>query len=187
MIYEKSVVVNTEPQKKTIWEQVEEEFTCDHPQTEIKSKTDSAGRCYYVRQCLDCWQQVGTALKKTTVPNPESVQSFDEEKSSHWERWKQARRFELQEDENHLRRSHQSAWWKKYTAYLQTPTWHEKRTRVLKRDNYLCQACLESKATQAHHLTYKHLEHEPLFDLVAICPDCHEDLHEMERETGVIS
>lgn len=186
MIYENSLIVKTESPKKTVWERVEDEFSCDHEQTEVRSKTDTAGRVYFVAQCLGCWQQVGTAVKKATVKNPDAIQPFDAEKATHLEKWKQARRFELQEEENHLRRTHQSEWWQKYSAYLRTPKWRKKRALVLKRDDYTCQACLESKATQAHHLTYKHLEHEPLFDLVAICDPCHEALHQMERESGVI-
>lgn len=178
---------NSQPPKMTIWEQVEAEFNCDHEQTEVRSKTDAAGRVYYIRQCLGCWQKIGTAVKKASIRNWDAIQPFDDEKAAHLDKWKQARRFELQEEENRLRQSHQSAWWVKYSAYLQSPKWRKKRAAVLKRDNYLCQACLENQATQAHHLTYKHLEHEPLFDLVSVCVNCHEALHQMERETGVWS
>jgi 5-methylcytosine-specific restriction endonuclease McrA len=39
----------------------------------------------------------------------------------------------------------------------------------------------QSRATQVHHLTYRHLGNEPLFELMAICRDCHEQLTEMDR------
>jgi hypothetical protein len=68
-------------------------------------------------------------------------------------------------------------WWIKYNRYLLTPEWQDKRERVLERDAYLCQACLKRRASQAHHLNYKRVFNEPLFDLVAVCTTCHTALH----------
>jgi hypothetical protein len=68
-------------------------------------------------------------------------------------------------------------WWRRYTAYLQTPAWHARRRRVLARADHLCEGCREQPATQVHHLTYQRLEHEMLFDLVAICDACHDAIH----------
>ena len=65
----------------------------------------------------------------------------------------------------------------RYRQYLESPKWAMLRDAVLKRDKYLCQGCLKSRATQAHHLTYKHIFHELAFELIAVCPDCHEKLH----------
>jgi hypothetical protein len=44
----------------------------------------------------------------------------------------------------------------------------------MERDGDICQSCGVAVATQVHHLTYKHIFEEPLFDLVAICDECHE-------------
>ena len=60
-----------------------------------------------------------------------------------------------------------------YQQYLQTPAWRLKRDAVMKRDNRLCQGCLKNQATEVHHLTYDRIFDEMLFDLVAICRDCH--------------
>lgn len=60
-----------------------------------------------------------------------------------------------------------------YEAYLQSSEWEYRRMLVLDRDNHTCQACLHEAATEVHHLVYDHLFAEPLFDLVAICHDCH--------------
>jgi len=57
--------------------------------------------------------------------------------------------------------------------------------KVISRDKRLCQAQLPgcvATATQAHHLTYKHLGHEPLFELIAVCWRCHERITSMDRE-----
>ena len=57
-----------------------------------------------------------------------------------------------------------------------------KKAKVMLRDKNICQACLTRQATDVHHLTYKHIYNEPLFDLVAICRPCHEKLHELEND-----
>lgn len=64
-----------------------------------------------------------------------------------------------------------------YKAYLLTKDWADRRTAVFQRDNYLCQGCRINRAVQVHHLTYKNIFREPLFDLVAICKSCHDQLH----------
>ena len=74
-----------------------------------------------------------------------------------------------------------SNWSKKYNEYLQSYQWQDKRLRVLERDNYLCQSCLEQDATQVHHLTYKHVGNEPLFDLISVCDECHKSITFMDR------
>jgi 5-methylcytosine-specific restriction endonuclease McrA len=70
----------------------------------------------------------------------------------------------------------------KYNNYLKTTEWQERRKEVLIRDNYLCQACLKARATQVHHLSYDHWGQEPLFELVAICNECHEKITKMNRD-----
>mgnify|MGYP005826888693 CR=1 FL=1 len=68
-------------------------------------------------------------------------------------------------------------WWARYREYLKTSKWADKRARVLRRDNYLCQACCRRDATAVHHLTYTRVCSEPLFDLISICEVCHAELH----------
>lgn len=69
-------------------------------------------------------------------------------------------------------------WWEAYRQYLTTPIWREKRRRVIQRAGGICEGCGSARATQVHHLTYKRVGREMLFDLVAICEDCHHSLHE---------
>jgi 5-methylcytosine-specific restriction endonuclease McrA len=49
---------------------------------------------------------------------------------------------------------------------------------VLERAGNICEGCGEKKASQVHHLTYKHLRLEFLFELVAVCEKCHDTLHD---------
>jgi 5-methylcytosine-specific restriction endonuclease McrA len=77
--------------------------------------------------------------------------------------------------------SDRARWWIRYDEYLGTKEWAARRTAVLKRDNYVCQACLNRRAVQVHHTTYRHVFHEPLFDLVAVCIECHDRITELDR------
>ena len=79
------------------------------------------------------------------------------------------------------REAHSAIWWAEYDAYLKTPAWQNRRRRVLDRANGICEACLEAKATQVHHTTYRHAGNEPLWELRAICGSCHEKLTELDR------
>jgi 5-methylcytosine-specific restriction endonuclease McrA len=80
-----------------------------------------------------------------------------------------------------LEEQRNSVWRDNYNDYMQSPEWKEKRKVVLKRDQYLCQGCLQEKATQVHHLSYDHLGKEPLFELISICDSCHEQCHSQQQ------
>lgn len=71
-----------------------------------------------------------------------------------------------------------------HAAYLQSPEWRARRQRVMERAAGLCEGCRSRKATQVHHLTYKHWARELLFELVALCDDCHAICHEDRKETA---
>ena len=72
-------------------------------------------------------------------------------------------------------------WLGLHSRYLLSSEWKTRKTAVLRRDGYICQACLQNPATQVHHLTYKHWGHEPLFDLVAVCKPCHDKITQLDR------
>lgn len=56
--------------------------------------------------------------------------------------------------------------------------WARKRSLVLERANHTCEGCGIRRATQVHHLTYKHVYDEFLWELVATCDECHDRAHE---------
>lgn len=68
-----------------------------------------------------------------------------------------------------------------YESYLQTDTWRLKRRAVMERAGGICEGCRVKRATQVHHLTYEMLGHEMLFQLVAVCDECHLDIHESRQ------
>ncbi len=70
----------------------------------------------------------------------------------------------------------------KHAEYIKSPEWKIKRKLVLERDNYKCLSCLSANATEVHHLSYKHLGNEPLFELVSICRRCHQEIYNMDND-----
>lgn len=77
-----------------------------------------------------------------------------------------------------------AAWWAWYNDYLLSPAWREKSAAVIRRAGGVCEACGTARATQAHHVTYRHVGAEPLFDLRAVCRPCHDRITEMDRKPG---
>ena len=64
-------------------------------------------------------------------------------------------------------------------AYLLTPEWQALRKAVLKRDIYTCQSCgTYDVPLEVHHLHYRTFKAENLSDLVSLCRDCHQAVHD---------
>ncbi len=85
---------------------------------------------------------------------------------------------EQSEQRQREREAQNAEWWRWYTEYLDSREWAERRQAVLKRARYVCEGCGAQRAVQVHHLTYARAGQEMLFDLVAVCLECHENLHE---------
>jgi hypothetical protein len=156
---------------------------CDHDEQspEIRLYVDRGGRNTYYYQCMTCGQKVGNQIAHRDVPNISSVPPYDEDLAEKWNAklrayWEEKR---LRYDRD--REEEKAQWDRDYNRYLTSAKWADKRARVLERDNYLCQACRRRTATQVHHLTYKNVFDEPLFDLVAICDVCHNAISPVEE------
>ena len=78
-----------------------------------------------------------------------------------------------------LNNSKRNSQWKiEKDAYMKSSKWFKIRKKVLKRDSYMCQACMSKNNLDVHHITYEYTGEEVLENLVAICRDCHSELHE---------
>lgn len=98
---------------------------------------------------------------------------------------KRKQEWESRQQEYEAQRAEQNReWWEWYNGYLQSSKWAWRRAAVLKRAGSLCEARLPRctlRATQVHHTTYEHVGNEPLFDLRAVCEECHQSLTEQDR------
>ena len=145
---------------------------CRHEKVELRFITNSHEKKMYVHQCLFCGRKTGNWIKHRDVREicvPFNEKLEDQASRLHHEIWnlKQAG---LDQD------THE--WREKYDLVISSIDWLNVRDKALTRDNYTCQGCLEARATQVHHLTYKHLGSEFLFELISLCDDCHKRIHE---------
>lgn len=161
---------------------------CSHPRSEIRRDVKSNGAISYRRQCLDCFQSVGTELKHAEAPK--DAPPYDRAaRDDYWrqigEAW-QAESERRQQTWQQLRDARRQARYEEMADYYSSIAWARTRTEVLERDDYRCQARLDGiclqRASQVHHLTYAHFRCEPLFDLVSVCRACHEQITQMDRD-----
>lgn len=140
----------------------------------------SDGRYSYHIQCLDCGSPVGSMMGKVIAyqGNQGKIpEDFNEELLLEKKQTIQ----NLYETEKKEMKEREEAEKQNYYKYLATEKWYAKRQKVLSRANGICEGCAEKKATIVHHLTYEHIFHELLFELVALCRECHKQAHEKKR------
>jgi 5-methylcytosine-specific restriction endonuclease McrA len=154
---------------------------CGHRNTRmVWTKYNSHGDEYLKSQlrnyCDDCSELIGGALKHSLATADTPQLSRDEAVRAlrvREEYWK-ARDAERKRQEEQRRAD--------YEAYLQTREWADRRDRIFKRANGVCEGCGEAPAEQVHHLTYEHCGDEFLWELVAICRRCHVSVHGVESD-----
>lgn len=143
---------------------------CGSSVVQIRRKTASNGVPMVAFQCLTCGRAASQWLKREAVPNLAALPEWDEQLSGEFWRKKRAddaSRFEANRDLRQV----------EYASYLQSPRWKGIRARVMKRAGGICEGCGLVPASEVHHLTYDNVGDELLFQLVALCEDCHEKVH----------
>jgi len=74
-------------------------------------------------------------------------------------------------------------WRTVYTIFMSSDAWFKKRARIHTRAGHVCESCLRAPSVQVHHVVYpqpltlESLEHQPCFQLRAVCAPCHERIH----------
>jgi len=157
----------------------ESPLKCDHTQTEIRRKRQINGKTYFARQCLRCGAHRG-AVARTLAFNNGVPKDWDVDLEQEWNKricaaWQEWRNGEQERKD--------SAWRAKYEMHMQSPKWFDLRRRVFERCGNVCEGCGRARAAQVHHLSYDHLGDEFLWELRAVCMDCHERVH--GRKIGV--
>jgi hypothetical protein len=147
----------------------------------LVKKKKSNGQFMYVYQCFDCGDYNRSHEKKPLNDVPLfNEELFEANKQLRHEQF-EAERKKIEDEWRKKQDEKNAEWWEWYSEYLQTEEWIEKRNKVFERDSYTCQSCLSCHADQVHHLTYKHVGNEPLFDLVSVCFKCHDRITEHDR------
>ena len=74
----------------------------------------------------------------------------------------------------------------KYEIYLQSEDFDNLRFKVFSRDGFKCVVCGSNQNIQPHHLTYIHIYHENLDELVTVCRNCHTIYHNLDNRRKYI-
>jgi hypothetical protein len=148
---------------------------CGHPSKLYTKRIYKNGNNVFGFQCRVCGEAISKFVSQSRAfeehkLQPYAASLFDNELRDNW--WSdQFARQQFRE------KSDFSRW---YDRYLKSRSWQEKRLKVLHRSQFRCEGCgADNKATQVHHLTYENVGYEFLFQLVAVCKDCHKNIHNM--------
>ena len=163
------------PPPETKRERAEREVDCAHEYA-LRIRTLTNGTVVYLNQCTVCGT-TGQFLKHESL-SPAAKQgatAFDPSlQATYWAGSLERKRLEREAKQG----THETDWWAWYNDYLRSAAWKKRKRLVMEREGGLCECCRINRAGNAHHLTYMHVGAEPLWDLVAVCPECHDFLHE---------
>lgn len=151
---------------------------CKHDDIRLRYRYLSNHSLQYVGQCQRCGTATNAIRKQDALAaaNGHEIPEFSEALR---EAAKQANKVASDERYEALfaQLAEQPGFWERYDEHLASERWQQIRGKVLRRAGGMCEGCLDNPATQVHHLSYKHLGHEFLWELVAICDTCHERCH----------
>jgi hypothetical protein len=164
---------------------------CEHcgATLEPRRRENTIGRIIVNLQCPSCGYSFGSSIPYRLVGDVRALASFDR---NAFELWGERNRIKAQEDyirdrDTAYNQAMNNVVGSEYQVYLKSERWQEKRIHALERDGYLCQSCRKARATEVHHLTYRHIFNEPLFDLTSVCHPCHERITEIDRTTRTMT
>ena len=144
---------------------------CQHETRELRRRVVEGGAVQFWRQCVECGHAAGP-VKKSEARGDEP--DFDGEiRTRVWRESWEARAAEVEAQKQAMSFARRA----EYTAYICSRAWAEKRELVLKRAAGVCEGCGKKPPAQVHHLTYDHLGDELLWELKAVCMDCHRRVH----------
>jgi 5-methylcytosine-specific restriction endonuclease McrA len=125
--------------------------------------------------CDDCHDTCGEFIKHS-LATPDTPEISREEIVEHERAREEQHRARWAEFERG-RRDQAAEWRERYHAHLQSPEWASRRDRVHERAGGICEGCRTRAASETHHLTYRNLGAEFLWELVAVCSECHRRYH----------
>lgn len=152
---------------------------CTHAVAKIRKRTASNGSSMYGKQCVRCGSLVGTWIPHSEIKNPESIEPMDCTLQNNYFKTCQELRTALIERKREITKSDFDD---SYRDYLLSDAWKEKRILVKRRCKSICEGCGKNTVQEVHHLTYKNVEKEFLFELVGLCLGCHAAYHAGDKD-----
>lgn len=145
---------------------------CECKKTIVVKTIMSNGKPQVKRVCTRCGNQVGNNIPLSSV----KIDSIPVRDETLQERYHQNMQADIAAENERRNQEYSEKWWSWYGEYLKSPIWRERSSAVIERAGGVCEACGKNRATQAHHKTYEHVGGEPLFELVAVCEECHRQI-----------
>lgn len=149
---------------------------CNHSDLKLCIYKDAAGNTHFRRQCQSCGEMKGTAVARNAVGDAQLTEHRPN-LNAEYEGARQRERDAIVQKHIRIQKAKSGAFSKAYADHLASEKWQRIRRKVLERAKNLCEGCLERAATQVHHKSYDHLGEEFMFELLALCQECHERLH----------
>ena len=161
--------------------------SCKHEKSAVKKWFRHNGVEYGMKQCEDCGIRFGNQMNLTTHQNAphgdvrKHLQRDVSNQITYSVYTETARKIITPPPQpTQKKKKTENKRSKEYEKYMSSEAWKQKRLLVLKRDNYTCQARMNGctmKAQHVHHVSYKFLGDEPLWDLQSVCVNCHRRIH----------
>ncbi|WP_236217448.1 HNH endonuclease [Pseudomonas rhodesiae] len=168
---------------------------CSHTSSRLTRRIYNDDNIAIVSQCEDCGHHIKTVSKKL-VAHVESLPVFDETKKKNLEiaysRWAEKLGSEWRAAYKKYKTDTQKKIWNneikfqdnsRFGTYYTSDEWYRTRSRILKRDSGICQACKEM-AQCVHHIAYDRFGCENDLDLISLCNQCHVKVHSVQRQFG---
>lgn len=151
-------------------------WKCKHPTSKLTRRIIKNGQRKAL-QCTICGTMLSTKFSQvhrqaiiTQLPG------FDLELPKQWGDWRRFFTSNAVFVKNQWYARWKENWWERYQDYLDSDAWKTRRQHVLARSQNRCERC-GAAAEVVHHLSYEHMGHEPLTDLMALCYLCHHHEH----------
>lgn len=151
------------------------ENECTHPEKRLRRCPTKNGGIQIREQCLRCGERIGNSVSKSAAPA--DLEDADDELKMRYERNRKEKYDEVIHKHIRIQKEGNIRTSREYNSYLTSEKWRSKANKVLVRARYICEGCGQNKATEVHHLTYAHIFDEFLFELVALCSECHDRWH----------
>jgi Fe-S cluster biogenesis protein NfuA len=165
------------------YDEIAAHYACDHVGLARNTRRTFANGVVHIhQQCTGCGASV-KALQKANFSRAEVAEMpawdadlarlRDDQRRELEQKW----RVHFHRQQERARQNGQ----RRYDQYLRSPEWAAKRDAVIRRSGGICEGCGMRRATQAHHESYDHLYDEFLWELRAVCRECHERIHATQR------
>lgn len=152
---------------------------CQHVSQFTGKTVSTIGADMYRRYCKNCGIATTQFLPHRTIAATVVTVVDPDKREAVVDRYISDRRDALEDIANRAANRVQPANRAEYSDYRATPKWKGLRAAVMRRCSGRCEGCDNADAQDVHHLTYRHMGDEFLFELVGLCRACHDRWHKV--------